>query len=66
MTGAARLAARLAMAWGGLLVAGIAIGIATYVVSWRLLWGGLAGSDTLFHLQLVDWISGSFPALHWR
>jgi hypothetical protein len=37
----------------------------SYVVSWQLLWGGMAGSEAPFHLHLVDWVAGTFPNLPW-
>jgi len=36
-----------------------------YVLSWQLLWGGMAGSEAPFHLHLVDWVAGTFPNLPW-
>jgi hypothetical protein len=36
-----------------------------YVLAWRILYNGLAGSDSLFHLGLVSWVASSFPAIGW-
>lgn len=36
-----------------------------YVLSWQLLWEGMAGSEAPFHLHLIDWVAGSFPNLPW-
>ncbi|HXJ47692.1 MAG TPA: hypothetical protein VNF91_00870 [Candidatus Acidoferrum sp.] len=36
-----------------------------YVLSWQLLWGGMAGSEAPFHLHLIDWVATTFPNLPW-
>jgi hypothetical protein len=36
-----------------------------YVLSWQLLWEGMAGSEAPFHLHLIDWVAGAFPNLPW-
>src|SRR2546423_621402 len=48
-----------------LLVAAALLGMIAWVLSWRLLWEGPAGSDTLFHLQLATWVSASWPRIDW-
>jgi hypothetical protein len=35
------------------------------VLSWQLLWGGMAGSEAPFHLHLIDWVATTFPNLPW-
>jgi len=46
------------------LAAAVIVPIA-YVLSWQLLWGGLAGSEAPFHLHLVTWVASVFPNLPW-
>jgi hypothetical protein len=36
-----------------------------YVLSWQILWGGMAGSEAPFHLHLIDWVATTFPNLPW-
>src|SRR5207249_1357322 len=36
-----------------------------YVLGWRILYGGLSGSDSLFHLDLAAWVGSTFPGLGW-
>ena len=36
-----------------------------YVLSWQLLWGGMAGSEAPFHLHLINWVATAFPNLPW-
>jgi len=48
-----------------LCVAAALLGALAWVLSWRLLWEGPAGSDTLFHLQLASWVSASWPRIDW-
>ena len=51
-------AARLAVA--------AALVLATaYVLSWQLLWMGMAGSEAPFHLHLINWVASTFPNLPW-
>ena len=54
-----------ALAFLRLLVAAAFLIAVAYVLSWQLLWGGMAGSEAPFHLHLVDWVAGSFPNLPW-
>ena len=42
----------------------IVFGVA-YVLSWQLLWEGMAGSEAPFHLHLIDWVATTFPNLPW-
>src|ERR1700716_92377 len=35
----------------------------SYVLSWQILWGGMAGAEATFHLHLVDWVATTFPNL---
>ncbi len=39
--------------------------LVAYVLSWQLLWGGMAGSEAPFHLHLIDWVATTFPSLPW-
>lgn len=48
-----------------LAVAAVALGAAAYVLSWRILYDGPAGSDGGFHLNLAGWVSAGFPWLGW-
>ena len=43
-------------------LAGIVLLLVAYLLSWRILWDGLAGSDSPYHLNLTSWIASSF----WR
>jgi hypothetical protein len=36
-----------------------------YILSWQVLWGGMAGSEAPFHLHLIDWVAPTFPNLPW-
>jgi hypothetical protein len=36
-----------------------------YVLSWQILWGGMAGAEAPFHLHLIDWVATTFPNLPW-
>ena len=45
--------------------AGILITLTAYALSWRILWGGLTGSDLPYHLDLVSWVAKSFPSISW-
>jgi hypothetical protein len=36
-----------------------------YVLSWQLLWEGMAGSEAPFHLHLIEWVASPFPNLPW-
>jgi hypothetical protein len=46
-------------------VAGALIFAVAYVLSWQLLWAGMAGSEAPFHLHLIEWVATSFPSLPW-
>ena len=35
------------------------------MLSWQLLWGGMAGSEAPFHLHLITWVAAAFPSLPW-
>jgi hypothetical protein len=35
----------------------------SYVLSWQLLWAGMAGSEAPFHLHLTTWVASAFPNL---
>ncbi len=48
-----------------LVVASALIVAAAWVVTWQVLWDGLSGSDSLYHLHLARWVADSFPAIHW-
>ncbi len=48
-----------------LVVAGVLIVLAAWVVRWQVLWHGLSGSDTAYHLHLAHWVADSFPVLNW-
>ena len=43
----------------------IAIAAVTWLVSWRVLYTGLAGGDTLYHLHLANWVATTFPGMDW-
>src|ERR1700716_1299131 len=48
------------------LIAATAVILAvSYVLSWQILWGGMAGAEATFHLHLVDWVATTFPNLPW-
>ncbi|MEO8744655.1 MAG: hypothetical protein ABI334_03730, partial [Candidatus Dormiibacterota bacterium] len=47
------------------MVAAAAIFAAAYVLSWQILWGGMAGSEAPFHLHLITWVASVFPNLPW-
>ena len=44
--------------------AGIILALA-YVLSWQILWGGMAGAEAPFHLHLIEWVATTFPNLPW-
>jgi hypothetical protein len=46
-------------------VAAALIMAVAYVLSWQILWGGMAGAETPFHLHLIDWVATTFPNLPW-
>ena len=48
-----------------LLAAAVVIFVTAYVLSWQILWGGMAGSEAPFHLHLVAWVASTFPNLPW-
>ncbi len=48
-----------------LLVAAAGVLAVAYLLSWRILWRGPVGSDTLYHLHLVSWVAGTFPGIDW-
>src|ERR1700681_736933 len=48
-----------------LVVAAMIILATAYVLSWQLLWGGMAGSEAPFHLHLIEWVAQTFPNLSW-
>jgi 6-pyruvoyl-tetrahydropterin synthase related domain len=48
-----------------LVVAAAIIFATAYVLSWQLLWGGMAGSEAPFHLHLIEWVAQTFPNLSW-
>jgi hypothetical protein len=48
-----------------LAIASVMIILAAWVVSWQVLWDGLSGNDSLYHLHLVRWVADTFPVLHW-
>jgi hypothetical protein len=46
----------------------VAAGVVTavaYVLSWQILWGGMAGGEAPFHMHLIDWVATTFPNLPW-
>ena len=48
-----------------LAVAAALIAATSYVLGWRILYDGLHGSDSLFHLNLASWVASTFPAIGW-
>ncbi len=48
-----------------LAVAAVIVVSAAYVLSWQILWGGMAGAEAPFHLHLVAWVATTFPSLPW-
>lgn len=48
-----------------LVVAAAFLFAVAYVLSWQILWGGMAGSEAPFHLHLMDWVATTFPNLPW-
>jgi hypothetical protein len=48
-----------------LCVAAAVIFTIAYLLSWQILWGGMPGSETPFHLHLIDWVATTFPNLPW-
>jgi hypothetical protein len=47
------------------MVAGAILLATSYVLGWRILSDGLAGSDSLFHLDLASWVASAFPSIGW-
>ncbi len=47
------------------MAAAIVMFAAAYVLSWQLLWGGMAGTEAPFHLHLIAWVAQTFPNLSW-
>jgi hypothetical protein len=37
----------------------------SYVLGWRILFDGLKGSDSVFHLNLASWVQTTFPNIGW-
>lgn len=60
-----RVTVRAAVGSIRLAIASMLIVTAAWVVGWKVLWNGLEGSDSPFQRHLVQWVSGSFPALDW-
>ena len=50
----------LALAVAGALILGWA-----WILSWRIAWGGLKGSDSTYHLHLANWVATTFPYIDW-
>lgn len=48
-----------------LAVAAVVVSVVAYVLSWQILWGGMAGSEAPFHLHLIQWVATTFPNLPW-
>jgi hypothetical protein len=48
-----------------LVVAAATITTVAYVLSWQILWGGMAGGEAPFHMHLIDWVATTFPNLPW-
>ena len=46
-------------------VAAAIIAAVAYVLSWQILWGGMAGAEAPFHLQIINWVATAFPNLPW-
>ena len=46
-----------------LVVAAAIFGAVAYVLSWQILFDGLPGGDTLFHLHLTTFVASTFPSL---
>ncbi|HEV2013939.1 MAG TPA: hypothetical protein VGR77_08680 [Candidatus Dormibacteraeota bacterium] len=57
--------ARVLLQGVGLAGAAAVIGSVAYLLSWRVLWGVPSGSDLPYHLDLVSWVSKSFPSMSW-
>ena len=36
-----------------------------WILSWRITWGGLQGSDSAYHLHLANWVATTFPNIDW-
>jgi len=36
-----------------------------WILSWRIAWGGLQGSDSAYQLHLANWVATTFPAMDW-
>ncbi len=36
-----------------------------WLLSWRITWGGLQGSDSTYHLHLANWVATTFPSIDW-
>lgn len=58
-------AAGLALGAVRLAAAGALIFAVAYVLSWQLLWAGMAGAEAPFHLHLIEWVATTFPNLPW-
>lgn len=56
---------RVAGAVGGLAAAAVVLFGCAWVLSWRITWAGLQGSDSAYHLHLANWVSTTFPNLDW-
>jgi hypothetical protein len=48
-----------------LAIAATVMFVVAYVLSWQILWGGMAGAEAPFHLHLIDWVATTFPNLPW-
>jgi len=46
-------------------LAAIVLLLVAYLLSWRILWDGVTGSDSPYHLDLIRWVGSSFPAIDW-
>jgi hypothetical protein len=57
--------ARPALGFLRLAAAATIVTAVAYVLSWQILWKGMAGSEAPFHLHLIDWVATTFPNLPW-
>jgi hypothetical protein len=57
--------ARLALGVLRLVAAATIVTAIAYVLSWQILWKGMAGSEAPFHLHLIEWVATTFPNLPW-
>jgi hypothetical protein len=56
----------LTVGQGGLLALAVLLaGVVAWVLGWRLLWEGVLGNDTAFHLHLARWVETTFPGIGW-